>query len=103
MIIGNVQVNHMALCKRLGFSFIEICKNLIVHSLFAAQDDVEDVFVFLELLRMAFDFPVSIEHVQHSILTVNVSILGMFFNEMKIFNMLLSDKMCVVKFACLCR
>ena len=81
MIIRNVQVDHVTLRERFGFSLVEIVENLVVNTLLAAQDYVEDVVVELELLGMIFDFTVSVQHVQHSILTVDVAVLNKLNSE----------------------
>ena len=62
---------------------VKMRKSLIIHFLFARQDEVKGLFGLLESLGLLFDPPVPVQNVKHSVLRVQllVFLLQVFVNE----------------------
>lgn len=64
VIIGNINVEDMHWYRAFVFPVIQEINDLIIHSLFACDDDVESLLTHLESFWCRFDSPVTIEHVK---------------------------------------
>lgn len=64
MIIGNINVKDMHWYRAFVFPVIQEINDLIIHSLFACDDDVESLLTQLKSFWCSFNSPVSIEHMK---------------------------------------
>ena len=76
VVVHDVDIDHVDGLVEADRSVLELLQHLVIHSLLARQDQVEEEGRVLESLRLRFDPPVPIQHPQDPIARVELMVLA---------------------------